>query len=255
MKEKYDIYSEEEDIEKYYKNDTNNYNKPDNAYRIKKVNEKRIKALKRKVIKRVAIFGMVAVGLVSAYKITTKPEPQALPVPEGYQEMMVDEYIDNNETIEDIAQKYYTEDVRTCYPDFEEYIEIILKDNNIKNSDLYKQNSIKVPVIVDENNHYLKEIAEKEKELEALPEWIGYTVQAGDTLSTIAWNSAANGDEAVENLKRMAKANNLESSNKIIDGQRIKIINPMIGTLKREIESLKEEFNDTITIDNNNKSK
>ena len=253
MRDRYDIYSDEEDVESFY--DNRQYNKPDNAYKIKKVNEKRIKALKRKAIKRVAIFGMVAVGLVTAYKVTTKPDPQFPPIPEGYQEMMIDEFVDNGETIDEIAQKYYTEDVRTCYPDFEEYIEIILRDNNINERELDKQNSIKVPIIIDNNNYYLTQIKEKELELENVEEWIDYIAKPGDNLYNLSWEAASNGDEAMNNLKRITDINNLDRSSQIQIGQRLSIINPKIGELKREINSLKEEFNESITVNNEVKSK
>ena len=239
------------------------------AYAIKKVNKKRIKKLKRKAIIKTAVFvmGLMIIPKLASgndnfdFKIKfkdinlngdfgiTSGDEFGEPIPEGYSKVYIDEFVDYGETLEDIANKYYTDNIATIYPDLNEYMDNIINKNDIKYNVINKYDSIKVPVIVENDNYYLNEIDRLTKEIKNLDEWVPYTIMAGDTISELAWKGAGTADEAINNTSLIINNNNVDPSNLQI-GQTIYIINPEIGELKRQINDLYDQFIPTVTNSN-----
>ena len=240
-----DIYgNENEDVEQYYNKEPR---RNDNAYRITKVNANRIKKLRKKVIKRITIFGMAAVMVGVGLKIYHNNTPMAQPIPDGYTEIYVDEFVDYGESLDDIVTKYYTGELTKQYPNFDDYKDAIIDKNNISFGKVKTYETIKVPVVVEKNNVYLQEIEKLEQELASLDRWVSYELKSNDTIYSVAWLGAKNPDEVNSIAKEIIDRNGINPG--ILQlGQPLYIVNPRIGEISRTIEEKKDEFIASITV-------
>ena len=243
--DEYGYYNDRNEEDEYYGTRIENCT-------IKKVNKKRLSNLGKSIIINMAVTAIVASSILIGGKMVNKPATMAPIVPDGYVQITIDIQADSGDKISEIAEQYYNEESYPgYYVNFDDYVKSIAKRNNAKSDNISKFQNVSIPVIVEENNVYLERIAQLNEELNGLKEqeWISYTINSGDTLYSLAWKGAGDGDEANKNMEAIIQANNLSSSSLTI-GDRIKIINPEIGRIKQEIIYLKDQLTKSLVVEN-----
>lgn len=215
------------------------------------VNKNKLKNLKyhlRRITFAIALVVAVGKGTSTAFVSSTSEYI----VPSDYIEMNIDVSVSENTKIPELAEMYYVEDI---YPNFNQYCDMIRDENIIPYGIITPYQNITVPVIVNKDNIYLNNIKNLEKELETLPIWVEYEIQIGDTLSSLAYLGAKDSTEAMEYVDRIRRYNDIDKRNLLYIGDKIYIINPKIGEIKRKIYSLEENLKSSLIVTENSKHK
>ncbi len=227
------------------------------AGKIKKVNKRRLTALQRRklrrIVKPILITGMSATMVLSMFgiesvidKVTYKSH-----IPNGYSQIYTYETVDKGETLYDIAKDYYNSDIYSYYyRTLDDFIKEIAKENNLKTNNVGSFQSLKVPALVTNDNIYLQQITTLKEKVAKLPRWVDYTVVGGDTLLGLAFEGAANTNEAYQIKQDIIRTNNLDSE-LLMEGMNIRIVNPEIGAIEKEIDRLESLLQQSIKINSN----
>ena len=214
-----------------------------NKRRLEQERKMKLQKIKRGVVTVVLGASMLAgiVGYTNAHKF----EPVQ---PQGYETIYTVEQVDYNESLWDIAEYYYDQDVYgQYYRDIRDFIDEIKKVNNLHGNTITPYQSLIIPCFVDENNIYLSQISSLEKQIKELPRYVEYEVQFGDTILGLAYLGAGDTNEAYEIKQEIQSVNGLSSSI-IVQGTTIKIVNPEIGNLKKQIAQYQEKLNASLKV-------
>lgn len=207
----------------------------------------RLKMNGKKVIKLLAISTVVVV-VITGFLIFkgAKAEDPLVPL-EDQNVVMLEEVVDEGETIYNIAQEYYNDACKDSYKGISDYVRAIMDQNN-STSNIYPNQVLSIPVIVDSNNPIYIEMQNIEKEIEKIKEtdyWIIHEVKYGDSVSELAWLASGNLDDMKSVSAEIREKNGID--NILPAGTKILIVNPEIGRLRTELEALKGELAKSIT--------
>lgn len=194
-----------------------------------------------------AVVTFVTIGAtakeISKRKINDIPEDQA--------EFTISEFVDHGETVSGIANKYYTDDCEGVYNNFENYQRAIQEENYLYGDEVSAGRTIKIPVIVDQNNPYYVDVLSLEKQISEFEQskeyWVRYTVKYGDRLSLLAEKASGSKSETYEILPEIASKNNMHSTDILREGQEIWIINPKVGELKQQLSDARDLLIQSLT--------
>jgi len=159
-----------------------------------------------------------------------------------------------DENVYDYAKGFYTENYEGIYPSIENYEEAILKINDIGDSNFNYNDTIKIPIIIENNNEYyikIQKIMDQIRNIEENEYFVNHIVQYGETISYYAYNASGNHNEAHEKIKEIMEENGLTDEDLNI-GDNIRIINPKLGALKISLQDTIREY---LKFLENNKSK
>ena len=159
--------------------------------------------------------------------------------------------IDKGETISSFADRLYSSDCAEVYGSISRYENAIREQNNIHKASSYIQagDTLQIPVIIDKDNPYYLQIKDLENQIADIKEnnlWVKYTVQYGDTFSSLAALSSDSIQETYENISEIAHRNNMSTKDMLRDGREIWIINPELGRLKLELKTVYEELKQSL---------
>lgn len=214
---------------------------------VRNVNNKRISKLPNyNVVKRKIALMLSFLSIATAITIFSAiPKGHASELPEDSVSRVVlniPKKIENGETLSEIAEDNYSDSYTEFYVSKQDYIEEIKSVNNIQNSDIYANDTIMVPIVLDSSNAYYQKIQELNKQIEEIIQnnyWVEYTVKYGDNISVLAAQASSTQEETIENTKKILSKNNI--SGYLQAGQVIYTINPKLGVLKSELnETLNE---------------
>lgn len=240
------------DIDDYRYVDEDLYNtRYDDAYRVTYRNDEKIKNVKNPLLKRVVLTGVITTTILVASKIVNRPPTLAPTIPDGYQQIYINELVDYGETLDDITSKYYTENEALYYTSYRSFVKTVEQRNNIEYMNINNRTTISIPVIIEKDNEYYNNIKQLEAAIPTKEEWVSYKIQDGDTLYSLAWLGSGNGDQAMDNVEKIMIKNNLNDT-VIESGKKIYIINPEIGDIRKEIEKLNNELYNYVTTGNKN---
>lgn len=212
--------------------------------------QRKLKIFKLKVALTVTSIGCLAslAAFGSHVYNENKFEPT---IPDGYYQTYMSTDVERGDTLTSIASLYFDEELYgDTYKDLNDYIDSIAKTNHVSKNHINPYQSLNIPVLVAEDNIYVQQINSLEKQIAELDRWVPYTVQAGDTLLALAYQGAGTTNEAYELQDEIRSKNDLDSST-IIWGDEIKIINPEIGRLKKEVVNLKEKLHESLQVEQN----
>ena len=215
------------------------------------VNKKKLKNLKYHI--RRTVLALLLAGAIKGVMGATDTKTSGnFELPPDYTTITLDISVDHGTTVSGLAKMYYDESV---YPNFKEYCENIKELNNLEYNYVTPYQSIKIPVIVNKDNVFLNNIYTLETELNDMPLWVDYTIESGDTISSLAYLGAVDSTEAMDNINRICDYNNIANKSIINVGDKIAIINPKIGETKRKIYSLKESLSESLKLNDENEKK
>lgn len=221
----------------------------DNTYKITNKNDAAIKRIKNKFICKIALVGIISTSILITSKIVNTTPTLAPSIPDGYMQIYIEEMIEPGEKLQDITSKYYTENESLYYRTYKSFVKSVEERNNIEYENIHTKTSITIPVIIENDNYYYQTIQELENAIKTKEEWVSYKIDDGDTLYKLAWMGAGNGDEANINVEKIKIKNGLDDD--IIQvNKTIYIINPEIGDIRKEIESLRSDLYQYITSGN-----
>ncbi|MDO4962979.1 MAG: LysM peptidoglycan-binding domain-containing protein [bacterium] len=231
----------------------NNYPITTKSGKINNVNMEKISKLKRnsKMLLKVVTYSLTATIVISGFGIFKgiKADEPVIPL-KDQNVVMLEEVVDSGETIYDIASKYYKDDYKSSYGGVNDYAKRIMTENDLYASNIYPNEVLNVPVIVDNDNPIytqMKEIENKIKELEENNYWVTYEVKAGDNISTLAWLSSGDLEDMKEASAEIRKKNNMGVKDFLQPNSSIYIVNPEIGNLKMELNNLKVELAESMS--------
>lgn len=220
----------------------------------------KIKLQKRKSIialssAAIMFFSGLAIG--KAQIPTNQPEVNPVNIDDNQIMTNIIVNVEYDDTVYDIASKYYTDAYENVYGSIENFIKSIESQNGLADAKIEYGSMISVPVIIDRNSPILQSYISKQLELAELEEnekWIKYTAKLDDNLTELAAFGSALNYVGIDSdiTQEIIKYNNLESNN-IVYGQELFIINPKIGVVKSEIVELKKQLVESLK--NNTKTK
>ena len=214
-----------------------------NRRRLEQERKMKLQKIKRGVVTVVVGASLLAgiVGYTNAHKFD--------PVqPQGYETIYTVEQVDYNESLWDIAEYYYDNEVYgQYYRDIRDFIDEIKKVNNLHGNTITPYQNLVIPCFVQENNIYLEQISSLEQRIKELPRHVEYEVKFGDTLLGLAYLGAGDTNEAYEIKQEIQSINGLNSTI-IVQGTKLKIVNPEIGNLKKEIAQYQEKLNASLKV-------
>lgn len=219
----------------------------------KKLLQKKLK-LQKTLIKvgiTITVIGCLAIFVFSA--INDKDKPIEINPPTGYVTMMINVDGDNIDNANEIASKFYREDL---YGDLDNFEQIIIAKNDLsKNGTIYNKDTITVPVFVDVNNPVYQELKKVEAQIQKIKEeayWVEHTISYGDTISGLASKASGSYAETIQLVNDIMAKNNLPNS-LIYEGQTIYIINPALGNLKVQFNQLRDALIQSLIVDQTKK--
>lgn len=173
-------------------------------------------------------------------------------IPENQVMTTISISVESGDSLTEIANRFYTDDCEGVYRYISNYQDAIQEKNKIMGNDpkLIEGRSLKIPVIVDENNVYYQRVSELENkinEIEQSNKWVYYTVESGDNLSSVAEFASGSFSETYEIMNEIAEKNNISVKAMLREGQRLWIVNPELGNLKRELNETQELFIDYLS--------
>lgn len=212
---------------------------------VRKVNAEKLQKTKlyKKAAAAIATASIVVVMSIIGVGCESK---QISEIPSDQVKYTITIQVNADDTISDIADRFYNDDCDNVYNSVFNYKNEIINQNNLSKTGFIKAgNKIEVPVIIDKDNSYYLRIQEIEKEIKTIEEnelWVKYTVEYGDTVTTIA--SFASGDyfETYEIADKIISKNSMRNGSLLNAGEKIWIMNPKLGDLKLELNNLKEDL-------------
>ena len=217
--------------------------------KVSNISKKRLK--KKKIIKTgvIAISG-AAIIIVSGLFIKTKIDNRKInEVPSDQIMTTISITIESGDTLSEIVDRYYTDDCEGVYR-FESNFEREIKEQNgIYSDKIEAGKNIKIPVIIDKENPYYVQIQDLKKQIDeiSINPWIKYTVQGGDTFLTLANLASGNSTETIQFAQDIANKNNMTMKDILKTGKEIWIMNPTLGELKAQLNSVEQEFLQSLT--------
>lgn len=169
-------------------------------------------------------------------------------IPSGYVLTETQDQIRVGGSVTDTAADYYYSAYTSMYDSLDEYAKVIEDKNGLRhNQTVYPGDTITLPVMVDEANpHYIQTLVLQNQisDIEKNNYWVQYTVQFGDTISSLAAKaSGSQGETAILTQKILEK----NSSGRILQaGDTIWIVNPELGPLKISLEEEKEALQEEL---------
>ena len=239
----------------------------DQNQKMKKNNNKLL--LQRTVLGRTAI-GLLVVIMLLTGKIVydnkiAKPEPFVMP--SGYTTLYIPATIGRSgDSIWNNAMQYWDDSLEgLIYRDRNHYVDSIAASNNIYNPNRVQPGQvIIIPTLVSTDSEAFamsQRIQEIEAEIARIiadEEWVSYVVRPGDTLLGIAGRAAGSKDKWIDsNLQysikdRIMAKNGMGNSSFLRDGTTIQIINPLLGPLRTELNTLRVEIIEAAKVNNIN---
>lgn len=219
--------------------------------RITNINQRRLARMRKARLRRNRNIAIAVASVGIILTLIGLPHKEEAPhvMPEDYVQIYIREDVEHGDTLTEIAERYYDDDVYdSYYGNINNYIDSIADTNDIYKDRITPYQSLTIPVFVGEENIYLTQIAELEEQIKNLPKWVNYTVEVGDTILGLAYRGAGSTNEAYSIKDDIMAKNGLKNSN-IRVGQVIQIVNPQIGELKAEIVILKEKLHDSAKVD------
>lgn len=225
-----------------------------NQGRIANVNKRQLERRRRKQLQRrkkvlvISAAGILTVATLFGIHKFNKNDFERV-MPEGYMQIYTTEQVERNDTLTSIAEEYYDDDIYdSYYENINDYVEEIADINNISNPNrIDPYTTVIIPALTEENNIYMEQIEAIDAQIDQLPKWVDYEVQAGDTILGLSYLGAGNTDEAYSIQYSIMDRNDLDNST-IVIGQRIQIVNPEIGALKKEREILREKLHESLKV-------
>lgn len=209
-----------------------------------------------------AVASVGFIGSLIGFQFGKHSVKQTVPTfPEEQVVLLIDEVVKSGENLDYITYKYYSPENAEFFESPENYKNVIQSQNEIKHPDyIAAGETLYIPVFVDVNNEYyiqMKAVENELNELIANEKWIDYTVKYGDTFDGLASLASGSFDE-IASLSREIQERNKDhfpsgQAYLLQIGDTIKIINPRIGELKRQLAELKEIFRQSIMVNNTEK--
>lgn len=204
-------------------------------------------------IKNTKLYKKAAVVIATASIIAVVALTSAGCMPKQISEIPSDQIkytitiqVNADDTISDIADKFYNDDCDNVYNSVSNYKNEIINQNNLSKTGFIKAGSkIDVPVIIDKDNPYYLRIQEIEEEIKSIEEnelWVKYTVEYGDTVTTIASFASGNYYETYDIANKIISKNSMRNGSILNAGEKIWIMNPKLGDLKLELNNLNEDL-------------
>lgn len=211
----------------------------------------------RKVIVAGALVLFLLTAKVGYDLIPRNPSPIALP--DGYVMIHVSDSIGSGgDNIYNNALEYWNSDLYGfAYKDINHYVASIASESGIRYPNRVNPGqSLRVPVIVPidgEAAAIYTRISELETEIDRIlqeEKWIDYVVKPGDTLLAIAGRAAGSKNGWIDtNIQYSIKdeitsRNGMRSSSILRDGTTIEIVNPILGPLRTELNTIRGQLNE-----------
>ena len=195
----------------------------------------------------ISLLGCLVI-LITSHTNTQKTEP--LVIPDGYVQIYASEDVEYGESVYSIASEYYKPHLYgAVYEDLNDYIDAIIDTNNLSFSGkITPDDTLAIPVLVDVDNLCYQELRTIEAQIKKIKEeayWIDYTVQYGDSLSSIAAKASGSYGETISLVNEIMSKNKLSNS-LIYAGQQLKIINPALGQLKINFNEMQNALFDSL---------
>lgn len=213
------------------------------------VSKKRLN--KRKVYRNRAIIIVVsgAVLLGSIVVLKSKKKNDSYVIPDNQTTISLVVKVNRGDTLYDIARTYYTSDCDNVYKSFSNFEDEIAKENNIEGSRLDVGDELIIPVIIDKDNTLYLQILEKQKqiaEIEKNNKWVPHTSKFGETISGYAAQASGSYEETLKLINEILAKNNMTKNSILYLDTELLIINPMLGTLKTELNELNEQLEQSL---------
>ena len=181
------------------------------------------------------------------------PEPEPIVIPDGYVQIYASEDVNYGESVYSIASEYYDPHIYgAVYDDLNEFVDIIIDTNKLPyDGKITPYDTLSIPVLVDVDNLCYQELKSLEAQIKKIKEeayWIDYTVQYGDSLSSIAAKASGSYGETISLVNEIMSKNKLSNS-LIYAGQQLKIVNPALGQLKISFNEMQNALFDSLKTD------
>ena len=225
-------------------------------------NNNRYKLNKCKVSLIVALVSVEALTALLGFKLGRNSVKTPVPIfPQEEVVLLIAENVKPGETLDSITNKYYSDENASFFESRENYKNVIQSQNEIKYPDnIEAGQTLNIPVFVSINNSCYLQMKQIENELNdviANEKWVDYTVKYGDTFEKLAYLASVDLSEAASiSLEIQQRNKDHFPSGKaylLQVGDTIKIINPRIGELKRNLASATEALKESITISSQQK--
>lgn len=206
----------------------------------------------KKILKVVGGIAFAGLIFVSGYNIHSNIVDNQ--IPQKMDNCIMTEakvYVYEGATISDLAAKYYNgndqELYEQYYGDFDKYKKAALEANNRSEvfDEIKEGTYVDIPIIFDINNPFYKEcvvLQQQIKEIEANNYWVSYTVKLGDSCSKLAAMASASEAETKNLESKIMQHNGLKTSNDLLIGTSVEIVNPELGKLKLQLEETKNNL-------------
>lgn len=210
------------------------------------------KKLKKRQLKKVMAVTLAAASIITIMTLTGCNKDKEYIIPDNQVKVSVSVELESGDTIYDVANKFYTDECEGVYDSVSNFQKEIKEQNNINKFSSFVKvgDTIEVPVIVNKDNPYYVNIIEIQNEITNIEKnnlWVKYTVEYGDSLSSIASKASGSYTETYEITNKIASKNNMGNKSILNAGQEIWIMNPKLGVLKAELNEAKEDFKLSLT--------
>lgn len=202
------------------------------------------------------IVGLGILATVIIGRINT-PVQEPVVVPDGYVQLIAAEQVDHGDSVYSIASEYYDSDVySSMYETLEDYVDVIIDGNNLSyDGDITPYDTLSIPVLVDVDNACYQELKTIESAIQKIKEeayWVDYTVEFGDSLSSIAARASGSYGETISLVNEIMSKNKLSNS-LIYQGQQLKIVNPELGPLKLKFNEMQQALYESVKVESTQK--
>lgn len=256
------IFETPEYIARHQAAQTGTSNAQDNSFQnaYGRVSHINTRELRKKKKRKLTPFGtgvifislLGALIMIIAARFNTN-DPAPIVVPDGYVQIYATEDVDYGESVYSIASEYY--DPHTygaVYEDLNHFVDIIIDTNDLSyDGKITPYDTLSIPVLVDVDNPCYQELKSLEAQIKKIKEeayWVDYTVQYGDSLSSIAAKASGSYGETISLVNEIMAKNKLSNS-LIYAGQQIKIVNPALGQLKISFNEMQNALFDSLKTD------
>lgn len=223
---------------------------------ISHINTKALKQKKKRKLTPFAkgLIGAVVVGglMLGIHNLPHQTNDEPIVIPDGYVQLLASEDVKTGDSVYSIASEYYDSQVYgSVYDDLNDYVEAIIDANNLPyNGKITPYDTLSIPVLVDVDNPCYQELKSLESQIAKIQEeayWVDYTVQYGDSLSSIAAKASGTYGETISLVNQIMSKNNLENS-LIYAGQNLKIVNPALGKLKVSFNEMQASLFESVKV-------